>query len=63
MKNRLVDDEAEESGSDVNSDDDENKDGEINKVLVQGETDKKTTDYTSLVFGTLYGISYDSLKN
>ena len=41
----------------------ENKDGEINKVLVQGETDKKTTDYTSLVFGTLYGISYDSLKN
>ena len=34
MKNRLVDDEAEESGSDVNSDDDENKDGEM--VIPEG---------------------------
>ena len=32
------------------------------KTCLQGETDKVTTEYTSATYGTLYGISFDSLR-
>jgi len=38
------------------------KNGETEKVCLQGETEKVTTAYTSQTYGTLYGISLDSLK-
>lgn len=41
----------------------ETKDGETTKTCLQGKTDKNTTEYTSATYGTLYGISINSLKN
>ena len=38
------------------------KDGEATKTYIQGETDKQATSYTSEKYGTLYGISFNSLK-
>ncbi|MBO5262043.1 MAG: leucine-rich repeat domain-containing protein [Clostridia bacterium] len=38
------------------------KDGETTKTYIQGETDKQATSYTSEKYGTLYGISFNSLK-
>ena len=34
---------------------------DVQKIYLQGQTDKVTTDYTSATYGTLYGISYGSL--
>ncbi len=38
------------------------KDNQTVKTCLQGETNRITTDYTSQQYGTLYGISFNSIK-